>query len=424
MSRVLTKSFKTACSENDSTMLPSFIGEVTEFQENRVFLALDIGGSTMRAALVHVYRIRHGKQPPPSVMGLHSWDIDAGVRTLSGMAFLRWIAARVQLILSTVDAEKFWRTGSPIPMGLTWSFPFRQISVDDGYVLKTGKGFQCVDDLVGHKLNGLFQDALKAEISIILGTGFNAAIRLPVGVLSELHLKNHPDTWKKTKDHLIVNTELSLFGQSIVQNSEWDKTLQAQIRSACHQPLEYICGGLYLGEIVRLVMIDAIHENTLFNGQMPLGFEKQFSLSSPLAGLFEDDTSVGICQAKLAFSTQFPLPDGQYPSLSDLKYIRQIVRAISRRAGAYIAVSIHALHRFVQSLASDAGRSFQPRSISVGITGSVITKYPNLAKACLACLEEILKATEAFPGVSFEFNECECPTIIGAALAAYIIDQK
>jgi hexokinase len=244
-----------------------------------------------------------------------------------------------------------------------------------------------------------------------------------VSVLSSKDLINHPQGWTEATRSVIVNSELSLFGENIVQNSEWDEILQGQIRSPCRQPLEYVCGGLYLGEIMRLITIDAIHQKRLFNGQMPLGLQDRFSFSLPLAAVLEEDTSPDLSGAGLEFSTQFPLPGDRYPSPSDLKYIREIVRATSRRAAAYIAVSVHAMHSFLRTSTSESDLPFQPLPLAVGITGSVITKYPNFARNCRRYLLEIVTATEANQDVSIFFNETKCPTVIGAALAACFARQ-
>lgn len=131
MSRALADSFKNACSQSGPTMLPSFIGDDHGRREDRTFLALDIGGSTMRAAFVRVYGDQDdGRSAPPRLTGLRAWPVDGDVRGLSGTMFFRWIAARVRSILTNIEPyECNWQAGTSIATGLTWSFPFRSVAL-------------------------------------------------------------------------------------------------------------------------------------------------------------------------------------------------------------------------------------------------------------------------------------------------------
>jgi hexokinase len=95
------------------------------------------------------------------------------------------------------------------------------------------------------------------------------AIMLPVTALSHSKFNNRPDSWKSQATNVLVNTEYSMFGKGILPATRWDELLNRKHRRPDFQPFEYLMGGHYLSEIVRLVLIEAISTAKLFKGQVP-----------------------------------------------------------------------------------------------------------------------------------------------------------
>ncbi len=101
------------------SMLPSHNYTLPTGQEQGIYLALEVGGSTLRVALVELGRKGIG-QERLRVRCKECSPIDASVRQLKGLAFFDWIAERIRDMLAMAsDVE--WR--EPLRMGIAWSFP-------------------------------------------------------------------------------------------------------------------------------------------------------------------------------------------------------------------------------------------------------------------------------------------------------------
>ena len=171
-----------------------------------------------------------------------------------------------------------------------------------------GKGFLAAHGLLGQDLGDVLQAAcsrkglnvqLKAIVNdssatllskayldpttrfaLILGTGLNAAVHLPVHIFSPPKFGIRPSEWHDSAKHVIVNTELSMFGASILPFTKWDELLLATHSKPTFQPMEYFVSGGYLGEIVRLVLIEGIQTAGLFGGVVPPSLKERYSLST------------------------------------------------------------------------------------------------------------------------------------------------
>lgn len=184
----------------------------------------------------------------------------------------------------------------------------RQTSLRGGRLLGMGKGFMAAQGLLGQDLGGLIQDAcskrgLNVELNaivndssatllskayldsgtrfgLILGTGVNAAVHLPVHIFSPEKFGIRPTAWHESAKHVIVNTELSMFGGGYLPYTKWDKLLLSTHQRPDFQPLEHFVSGGYLGEITRLVLVEGVQTAGLFGGVLPPSLEKCYSLDT------------------------------------------------------------------------------------------------------------------------------------------------
>lgn len=106
---------------NPACMLPSYNHQLPNRSEHGQYLALDVGGSTLRVALVEL-RGKEARGNESRIARLDSFKIDQSVKNLAGTAFFAWMAQRiVDTIARDVGAEN--APGHPLLMGLAWSFP-------------------------------------------------------------------------------------------------------------------------------------------------------------------------------------------------------------------------------------------------------------------------------------------------------------
>jgi len=178
-----------------------------------------------------------------------------------------------------------------------------------------GKGFLADEGLVGDDLGEIIEKAcrkrgLHVELSaivndssatllseayltpttrfgLILGTGCNIAAHLPVSTIDEPKYGARPEAWHAKASHVIVNTELGMFGKGVLPLTKWDHLLLESHARPDFQPLEHLVSGYYIGEVCRLALIDAIESTGIFGGVVPPSLLTTYSLDTETLSLIE-----------------------------------------------------------------------------------------------------------------------------------------
>lgn len=178
-----------------------------------------------------------------------------------------------------------------------------------------GKGFLAAEGLLGDDLGGIIEEACRrkglfVELSaivndssatllseayltpstrfgLILGTGVNIAAHLPVTTIGQAKYGIRPETWHSNASHVIVNTELGMFGKGVLPLTKWDHQLLEAHARPDFQPLEHLVSGYYIGEVCRLVLIDAIESTGVFGGVVPPSLTIAYSLDTEMLSLIE-----------------------------------------------------------------------------------------------------------------------------------------
>ena len=118
LSSALNKSYVTAASTSPAQMLPSHITTLPSGRERGQYLAVDLGGTNMRVALVRL------ENNEASVEKLEKWIIPEAVKTGTAGEFFTWIAERIVNLAGQSQLDKGeheWK------LGVTWSFPFEYV---------------------------------------------------------------------------------------------------------------------------------------------------------------------------------------------------------------------------------------------------------------------------------------------------------
>lgn len=437
MSKRIRAQLLTHAKTSPVSMLPSFNHALPTGKEKGVFLAMDVGGSTFRVALVQL----SGQETPIRIVRISSWHIDEAVKLLQGRAFFNWMAEKMEEMLVGDGSEKYGQDEVALPMGLSWSFPVEQTSIRSGRVISMGKGFLCSDGTEGEELADLIMEACQkrqlnvrmdaivndssatllsraytdtsTRISLILGTGTNAAVHLPVHAIGSDKFGDRSAEWFAEAKSVIVNTELSMFGGGVFPMTRWDDHLNRTHIKPDYQPLEYMATGRYLGEIVRLIIVEAVEVAGLFGGELPLSMDSPYSFDTAIVACIEEDTSPllqtssALLQEQHVFSTP--------PTATDLIFLQRVCRAVSTRAAAYLAAAIHSLWclrnesectpplpstpssstkeeaaldslRSSSNATQDAAARLQ---VTIACDGSVINKYPDFRDRCQEYLNQL-----------------------------------
>lgn len=251
--------------------LPTFVKHLPSGREVGKFLTVDLGGTNLRVGLVELLgsgRFKISKESRPLPEELKSAN--------NGRKIFSFIAEQIDLFLQKPEIE----AQLPLQLGFTFSFPVEQESLAHGRIIGWSKEIvaddvigldavellqaelqargledikvsSLVNDTVGTLLAQIYADG-KTKISVILGTGTNAAYVEKQENISKLS-GNLPG-------YTAINIEWGTFGDgddSVLPVTRFDRQLDAESKNTGKQGFEKMISGKYLGEIVRLVLAEA-----------------------------------------------------------------------------------------------------------------------------------------------------------------------
>ncbi|KAF2767618.1 actin-like ATPase domain-containing protein [Teratosphaeria nubilosa] len=441
MSRGLQEEYREKLRESEVSMLPSYQHTLPTGKEQGDFLALDVGGSTFRLALVRLGgSVNMDKGTELQVRRMKSFVIDKNIRDLRGQAFFDWMADRIGDMLAEYNHIN-GTTDARLDMGLAWSFPIEQTSPQSGRLQPMGKGFRASQGIEGQDLSEIIMRScrrrslnvnLKAivndgqatllsqaykdpatRMSLILGTGTNAAVFMPVTALGSGKFGQRPESWHATAQHVLINTEMSMFGKHVLPTTRWDEELNMSHILPDFQPLEYLITGRYLGEIVRLIVVEAVRTVGLFDGEMPRGLDEPYSLDTRILASLHGDTSPQLAKGQDAFLQAHPLPSR--PRQCEFEFLREVAISVSRRAAKYLAVALHAL--WTVRTEAEGLQTDEASHITIACDGTIVAKYPDFRTCCQRYLDELCELSGASRGaVTLELATES--SIFGAAVAS------
>ncbi|KAI4707166.1 hypothetical protein J4E89_008105 [Alternaria sp. Ai002NY15] len=445
MSTRLQAQFAPKLQSSDICMLPSYNHKLPSGLEKGTYLALDVGGSTFRIALVEL----NGRQQDAKKMRIvimKSYKIDEKVRQRRGNDFFEWMAEKIQdaladpLLQNSTDTKSF-------PMGLAWSFPVEQTSSRSANLLAMGKGFRATEGVLGQDLSELIMAPCRkrglpvhmdsiindssatllsrayedpsTRFAVILGTGFNISVHLPVSSLATTKYKGYPQQWLNEATHVLVNTECSMFGKGVFPTTRWDEQLNDAHMRPDFQPFEHMISGRYIGEIVRLILVEAVQKAGLFSGEIPDQLAETYTLDTGTLAAMEMDDSKNLTSATALFQSKHPL--SKPPTYNDIQFVRQVSQLVSHRAAAFLATGIHAL--WALRTESEGLTPASAGRMSIGCNGSVIEKYPCFRELCQSHLHELTAASGAEPN-SVSLEIAVESAIYGAAVSVCCLEGQ
>lgn len=347
-----------------------------------------------------------------------------------------------------------------------------------------GKGFRASNGLVGQDLGDLITSAcatkgLHVELAaivndstaallsqaylsastrfgLILGTGVNIAVHLPVAAVGRDKYGDRPDSWFEKASHVVVNTELGMFGKGVLPLTRWDHHLNAMHPKPDFQPLEHLVSGFYLGELCRLALVEAIDTAGVLGGVVPPSLLLPYSLdtetisfveayvSSPLISrqpshsyhvhlLFNpkltiahphSDTSSTLESSRSLFISRHP--SSTEPTTADIIFLRRLASLISRRSSAIVAASLFALWDLKREAEVDGSERALDHHV-VAFNGSVIEQYPGYLQNCQTYIDELISSStsgsDAKARGSMKLVGAKESSLLGAAVALACLDQ-
>ncbi|PKU80034.1 Hexokinase-1 [Dendrobium catenatum] len=310
-------------------MLITYVNNLPTGHEKGLFYALDLGGTNFRVIRVQLGGKEQGvvKQEaeevsiPPHLMVGSSHVCET-------LELFDFIAKRLAKFIASESEEFKLPEGRQRELGFTFSFPVRQISLASGTLIKWTKGFSIeetvhsfhlffinahislqvgedvvaelnkaierqgldlhvtalVNDTVGTLAGGRYYDN-DVHASVILGTGTNAAYVERADAIPKWH------GLLPKSGEMVINMEWGNFVSSHLPLTEYDLSLDAESLNPGEQIFEKLISGMYLGEILRRVLLKLAKEASLFGDIVPPKLSIPFILRTPHMSSMHHDTS-------------------------------------------------------------------------------------------------------------------------------------
>ncbi|CAG5945934.1 unnamed protein product [Menidia menidia] len=349
--------------------------------ENGDFLALDLGGTNFRVLLV---KIRSGKKRS---VEMHNkiYAIPIEVMQGTGEELFDHIVHCISDFLDYMGMKS-----ARLPLGFTFSFPCHQTSLDAGILVTWTKGFKATD-CEGEDVVELLRDAIKrkeefeldvvaivndtvgtmmtcayeeptCEVGLIAGTGSNACY------MEEMR---NIEIVGGTEGRMCVNMEWGAFGDNGCLDdirTKYDQAVDENSLNEGKQRYEKMCSGMYLGEIVRQILIDLTKRGFLFRGQISETLKTRGIFETKFLSQIESDR-LALLQVR-AILQQLGLDS----TCDDSIIVKEVCGTVSRRAAQICGAGMAAVVDKIRE-----NRQLEHLDITVGVDGTLYKLHPHFS---------------------------------------------
>ncbi|TNN56183.1 Hexokinase-2 [Liparis tanakae] len=342
------------------------------------YLALDLGGTNFRVLHVRVVE----EEQKVLKMDSQICAIPKEMMLGPGEQLFDHIATCLNDFLVSQNLK-----GQTLPLGFTFSFPCEQKEIDKSILIRWTKGFNCsgveghdvvkllkeaihrrgdyeigsvamVNDTVGTMMSCGYRDQ-SCEIGMIIGTGTNACYMEEIKNVRRVEGED---------GRMCINTEWGGFGDDGALKdvqTEFDVTVdESSINPGVHT-FEKMISGMYLGEIVRLLLVRLTENQLLFGGRTsealltPDAFETKF-----MSEIEERDGGLENTQKIL---TELGL---KWDAV-DARVVRLVCNAVSSRSARLCGAALATLANRIR-----INRRLEHLKTTVGVDGTVYKKHP------------------------------------------------
>lgn len=255
-----------------------------------------------------------------------------------------------------------------------------------------------INDTTGTLIASHYRDP-EVKVGCVFSTGCNAAYMEDYRSIPKLHHLGLPDDVT-----VMINTEYGAFDcdLAVLPITSFDRQIDHESVHPGTQRYEKMVSGLYIGEMLRLILVSLHEEGKLFDDQNVTRLRSAYTLDARFLSHAEQDVSRDLHDMRNAFVETLNLNT----SLDELKVCRYLIELIATRAARLYACGIAAICK-KQGLAS----------CHIGVDGSVFNKYHGFKQRAKQALREILDWSPNEPD-SIILIPSEDGSSVGAALAA------
>ncbi|KAK6144067.1 hypothetical protein DH2020_020887 [Rehmannia glutinosa] len=417
-------------------MLLTYVHNLPTGNEKGTYYALDLGGTNFR-----VLRVQLGGQR--SAIIRHDLDrqpIPQNLMTSTSEELFDFIATSLKDFVEREESFSLTSQQERRELGFTFSYPVKQTSTSSGNLIKWTKGFS-VEDMVGRDVSECLQQAISQKgldmrvavlindtvgtlalghyhdedtvTAVIFGTGTNAcyleradAIIKCQGLIT-------------TSGSTVVNLEWGNFWSSHLPRTSYDIDLDADSPNPNDQGFEKMISGMYLGEIVRRVILQMMQESDVLR-PFSSKLDVPFILRTQLMAAMHEDDSPNLSEVARILNDTFEIPD---VPLNFRKLVVKICDVVTCRAARLAAAGIVGILKKIgrdgsggiASGKTKGGSQNKMRRTVVAVEGGLYTNYRMFREYLNEAMGQIL-GEDVAPYVVIRVTEDGSG--IGAALLA------
>lgn len=407
--------------ENSSVKcFPTFVRELPNGKENGKFLSLDLGGTNFRVIFMELTAQKEFMMDSKIYAIPHSIMIGPGVGLFDHIA---------ECLANFVIDRKI--QNEVLPLGFTFSFPLQQEGLAIGRLVKWTKGFNC-EGVEGEDVVVLLQEALarrgdvkievcailndttgclmscawkdnRCRIGLILGTGTNACYLEDIKNIETINPEDFPG-----QDHMVINTEWGAFGDNgelDFLKTKWDVAVDETSVNPGKQLFEKMISGMYMGELVRQVLVDLMKDDLIFIGVDRERLLERGSFFTRYASEIESDPVGDYTRCRQALEELGVDPDEVTDD--DCSAVRYVCEAVSRRASMMASAGITALLK-----------KMDYKDVVIAIDGSLFRFHPHFKNVMQSRISQMM-------GINYKFDLLlsEDGSGRGAALVAAVLKR-
>ncbi|XP_015276620.1 PREDICTED: hexokinase-2 isoform X2 [Gekko japonicus] len=397
-------------------MLPTFVRSTPDGTEEGDFLALDLGGTNFRVLRVKVSDNGSKKVEMENQIYAIPEDLMRG----SGAQLFDHIAECLASFMDQLQMKD-----QKLPLGFTFSFPCYQTKLDESILVTWTKGFKSsgvegrdvvsllrkairkrgdfdidivavVNDTVGTMMTCGYDDH-NCEVGLIVGTGSNACY------MEEMR---HIDLVEGDEGRMCINMEWGAFGDDGILNdirTQFDRDIDMGSLNPGKQLFEKMISGMYMGELVRLILVKMAKEHLLFGGMLSSDLLTTGHLETRYVSAIEKEKD-GLLKAHEILTKL-----GLDPSHEDCVATQRICEIVSTRSANLCGAALAAvLRRIKENKGVDRLRS------TVAVDGTVYKKHPHFARRLHKAVRRLL------PDCDIRFVRSEDGSGKGAAMVTAV----
>ncbi|RCH82330.1 glucokinase, partial [Rhizopus stolonifer] len=403
----------------DIPMLPSWITRRPTGQEKGEYIGLDLSGSYVRVYLVTLQG--QGRIKTRQV----KYTVKEYLKKGHVSKLIDFMTTCVDGFLSFINKGD---SKNPLPLGLCISFPLVQTAINNAYVLRWTKDFAITGAEKKNLVELLQTSFRRREIPVVIKAVVNGAAgcllahsyrSLDTLLACTVSSGSNAAYWEKVNqapklqsrvdaEEMIINTEWGSFGDrhsETIPHTFYDIRVNRQSVNPGIHVYEKMCSGLYLGEIVRLIMVDFLDRRLLFDAHYSKELNTPYFFEAAYMSAIERDESEELEEVKHIIENVLNLKTS---TLTDRHMVKRICELVGRRAARLIAAGMSSII---------SKRDGLETGLTISVEGTIYEHYANFP-------DRVNKALQELYGEQFErinIGIARDGNGIGAALAAMLV---